>query len=160
MIKSYLLHNEDGNVKQFTRCDETEIELYQSEYIEYGEDSFEIDSNYTYKIENNEVVKTERNDKAYLLSKANADFETAISSLTSSVPTSEMSTWTKQEQEARAYLLDSNAPTPFIDAICLARECDKSYLVGKIIEKANAYAVAVGTLTGIRQKVEKDISGE
>ena len=64
------------------------------------------------------------------------------------------------EQEARAYLLDSNASTPFIDAICLARECDKSYLVAKIIEKADAYAVAVGTLTGIRQKLEKEISGE
>ena len=160
MIKSYLLHNEDGTIKQFTRCDEAEIELYQSEYIEYGEDSFEFDSNYIYKIENNEVVKTERNDNSYLLSKANADFETAISSLTSSTPTSEISTWTKQESEARAYLLDSNASTPFIDAICLARECDKSYLVGKIIEKADAYAVAVGTLTGIRQKLEKEISGE
>ena len=160
MIKSYLLHNEDGTIKQFTRCDETEIELYQSEYIEYSEDSFEFDSNYTYKIENNEVVKTERNDNSYLLSKANADFEAAISSLTSSVPTSEISTWTKQEQEARAYLLDSNASTPFIDAICSARDCDKSYLVGKIIEKADAYAIAVGTLTGIRQKLEKEISGE
>ena len=160
MIKNYLLHNEDGTIKQFTRCDETEIELYQSEYIEYSEDSFEFDSNYNYKIENNEVVKTERNDNSYLLSKANADFEAAISSLTSSTPTSEISTWTKQESEARAYLLDSNASTPFIDAICLARDCDKSYLVGKIIEKADAYAVAVGTLTGIRQKLEKEISGE
>ena len=160
MIKNYLLHNEDGTIKQFTRCDETEIELYQSEYIEYSEDSFEFNSSYNYKIENNEVVKTERNDNSYLLSKANADFEAAISSLTSSVPTSEISTWTKQEQEARAYLLDSNALTPFIDAICSARDCDKSYLVGKIIEKADAYAIAVGTLTGIRQKLEKEISGE
>ena len=160
MIKNYLIHNEDGTIKQFTRCDEAEIELYQSEYIEYSEDSFEFNSNYTYKIENNEVVKTERNDNSYLLSKANADFEAAISSLTSSVPVSEISTWTKQEQEARAYLLDSNASTPFIDAICLARDCDKSYLVGKIIEKADAYAIAVGTLTGIRQKLEKEISGE
>ena len=64
------------------------------------------------------------------------------------------------EQEARAYLLDSNASTPLIDSICLTRDCDKSYLVGKIIEKADAYAVAVGTLTGIRQKLEKDILGE
>ena len=160
MIKNYILHTEDGTIKQFTRCDETEIELYQSKYIEYSEDSFEFDSNYTYKIENNEVIKTERNDNSYLLSKANSDFEAAISSLTSSVPTSEISTWTKQESEARAYLLDSNASTPFIDAICLARECDKSYLVGKIIEKADAYAIAVGTLTGIRQKLEKEISGE
>ena len=160
MIKSYLLHNGDGMIKQFTRCDETEIELYKSAYIEYSEDSFEFDSNYTYKIESNEVVKTERNDKAYLLNKVNADFETAISSLTSSVPTSEISTWTKQESEARAYLLDSNAPTPFIDAICLARDCDKSYLVGKIIEKADAYTVVVGTLTGVRQKLEKEIAGK
>ena len=160
MIKSYLLHNGYGMIKQFTRCDESEIELYQSEYIEYDKDSFEFDPNHTYKLEMGRVVKTERNDKSYLLSKANADFETAISSLTSSIPTSEISTWTKQEQEARAYLLDSNAPTPFIDAICLARECDKSYLVGKIIEKADAYAVAVGMLTGVRQKLEKEISGE
>ena len=160
MIKSYLLHNEDGTIKQFTRCDETEIELYQSAYIEYSEDSFEFDPSYTYKLEIDRVVKTERNDKSYLLSKADADFETAISSLTSSIPTSEISTWTKQEQEARAYLLDSTASTPFIDAICLARGCEKSYLVGKIIEKADAYAVAVGTLTGVRQKLEKEISGE
>ena len=160
MIKSYLLHNGDGMIKQFTRCDETEIELYKSAYIEYSEDSFELDSNYTYKIESNEVVKTERNDKSYLLNKVNADFETAISSLTSSIPTSEISTWTKQESEARAYLLDSNASTPFMDAICTSRGVDKSYLVAKIIEKSDAYAVAVGALTGVRQKLEKEISGE
>ena len=160
MIKSYLLHNEDGTIKQFTRCDETEIELYQSAYIEYSEDNFEFDSSYNYKIENNEVTKTERNDNSYLLGKANVDFEAAISSLTSSIPTSEISTWTKQESEARAYLLDSNALTPLIDAICLARDCNKRYLIGKIIEKADAYVVAVGTLTGIRQKLEKEISGE
>ena len=73
MIKSYLLHNEDGTIKQFTRCDETEIELYQSEYIEYSEDNFEFDSNYTYKVENGGVVKTERTDEIYLkqISKAN-----------------------------------------------------------------------------------------
>lgn len=157
MIKSYLLHNEDGTIKQFIRCDETEIELYQSKYIEYSEDNFEFNSNYNYKVENSGVIKTERSDISYLLNKANSNFETAISSLTSSVPKSEIATWAKQEQEARAYLLNSNAWTPFIDALCLAREVDKSYLVGKIIEKADAYAVAVGTLTGIRQKLEKEL---
>lgn len=160
MIKSYLLHNGDGVIKQFTRCDETEIELYKSAYIEYSEDSFEFDSNYTYKIESNEVVKTERNDKSYLLNKVNADFETAISSLTSSIPTSEISTWTKQESEARAYLLDSTASTPLIDGICLARGVDKSYLVDKIIEKVDAYTAIVGMLTGARQKLEKEIVGK
>lgn len=96
----------------------------------------------------------------YLLTDINADYQREIALITSGIPVSEISTWTKQESEARAYLLDSNASTPFIDAICLARDCNKSYLVGKIIEKADVYAIAVGTLTGIRQKLEKEISGE
>ena len=96
----------------------------------------------------------------YLLTDINAGYQREIALITSGTPISEISTWTKQESEARAYLLDSNALTPFIDAICLARDCDKSYLVGKIIEKADAYAIAVGTLTGVRQRLEKEISGE
>lgn len=158
MIKNYLLHGADGMIKQFTKCDESEIELYQSEYIEYDKDSFEFDPNYTYKVQNGVIVKTERNDSYYLLTKANADFEAAVSRLTASIPASEVSTWTKQEQEARAYLLDNSSLTPLIDAICLARGIDKSYLVDKIIEKADAYAVAIGTLTGNRQKQEKLIA--
>ena len=160
MIKSYLLYNEDGTIKQFIRCDESEIELYQSEYIEYDCDSFEFDPRYTYKLERGKAVKTERNDNSYLLTKINADFEAAVSDLTASTPASEVSTWTRQEQEARAYLLDSNVLTPLIDAICLAREVDKSYLVGKIIEKADAYAAEIGRLTGLRQAKEKKILGE
>ena len=160
MIKSYLLHNEDGTIKQFTRCDETEIELYQSEYIEYSEDSFEFDSNYTYKIENGQVVKTERNDNSYLLGKANADFEAAISSLTSSVPASEIATWPDQKAEAKAWTLDNSAATPLIDSICLTRGCDKEYLVSKILAKNEYYSIEVGKLTGIRQRLEKEILGE
>ena len=96
----------------------------------------------------------------YLLADINANYQNEISLITSGIPTSEISTWTKQESEARAYILDATASTPLIDAICLAREVDKSYLVSKIIEKADAYAVAIGTLTGIRQAKEKQILGE
>ena len=96
----------------------------------------------------------------YLLTDINADYQREIALITSGIPVSEISTWTKQESEARAYIIDSNASTPFIDAICTARGCEKSYLVNKIIEKADEYAVAVGTLTGVRQKLEKEISGE
>ena len=66
MIKSYILYDENNNVLQFIRCDETEVELYMSLYIEYYEDSFTFDSNYTYKIENEEVIKTERVDSPYM----------------------------------------------------------------------------------------------
>lgn len=68
MIKNYILHNEDGAVKQFIKCDEAEIEMYQSSYIEVEEDKFEFDSNYDYKIENSKVIKIERTDEAYLKS--------------------------------------------------------------------------------------------
>ena len=96
----------------------------------------------------------------YALKAINKEYEDGVRNLTIDTPDSEKQTWLKQEQEARAYLLDSNASTPFIDAICLARECDKRYLVSKIKEKADAYTVAVGKLTGIRQKLEKEILGE
>ena len=109
---------------------------------------------------NGTLLFVETIDNVYLLSKINTDYENAVSQLTSSVPNSEISTWAKQESEARAYLLDSTASTPFIDAICLARGIDKSYLVDKIIEKADAYAVVVGMLTGVRQKLEKEITGK
>lgn len=95
----------------------------------------------------------------YLLSQENKNYETAVSQLTSTVPQSEIATWTKQESEARAYLLDNTVSTPLIDSIATARGIGKDYLVAKIIEKADAYAVAIGILTGIRQAKEKDILG-
>lgn len=61
----------------------------------------------------------------------------------------------KQEQEARNYLIDNNTNTTLIYAICLLISCDKTYLVDKIIQKANAYASAIGALVGERQKQEK-----
>ena len=160
MIKSYILYDEQNKVTQFTRCDDTEIGYYESNYIETELDDFHFDTNYTYKIINNQVVKTEKTDINYLLQKANKEYENTVNSITASIPQSEISTWAKQESEARAYLLDSTASTPFIDAICLARGIDKSYLVDKIIEKADAYAVVVGMLTGVRQKLEKEITGK
>ncbi len=66
MIKNYILYDTDNTVIQFTRCDESEIELYQSLYIEHDEDTFIFDNNYTYKVKNNQVIKTERVDDLYL----------------------------------------------------------------------------------------------
>lgn len=155
MIKSYILYDEQNKVIQFTRCNESEIEHYNSSHIEIEETEFHFDSNYNYKVENNQVIKTEKTDNAYLLSKINTDYENAVSQLTSSVPNSEISTWTKQESEARSWLIDNNINTPIIDAICTARGCDKEYLVNKIVEKADAYSMEIGKLLGQRQRKEK-----
>lgn len=66
MIKNYILYDENNNVKQFTRCDESEIELYQSAYIEIEEDIYTFDSSKTYKVENKRVVSYDRDDEEYL----------------------------------------------------------------------------------------------
>lgn len=66
MIKSYILYDEQNKVTQFTMCDDSEIEHYNSFYIEVKETEFNFDSTYDYKVENNEVVKTERTDTYYL----------------------------------------------------------------------------------------------
>lgn len=155
MIKNYILYDENNNVKQFTRCDESEIELYQSAYIEIEEDIYTFDSSKTYKVENKRVVSYDRDDKSYLLIKLNNEFEDSVAQLTSSTPQSEISTWIKQESEAREWLKDKSAVTPLIDAICANRGVEKDYLVSKIIEKSDAYAVEIGRLTGIRQAKEK-----
>lgn len=87
----------------------------------------------------------------------NTWYEAEVAKLTKGVPNTEISTWGKQEAEARAYLLDQNASTPFIDNLVNTRGVIKEYLVGKIIEKADAYAMAVGVLTGERQRREDEL---
>lgn len=122
---------------------------------------FDEDNNFKQLSEDElETVLPFSSTKSKGLAKVNDTFEEEVALITRGIPVSEILTWSKQEQEARAYLLDRIAPTPLIDSICLTRECDKSYLVSKILEKADAYAVAVGMLTGIRQRLEKEISGE
>ena len=67
------------------------------------------------------------------LTEINAAYEASISALTETYPPSEILSWDKQETEARAYLADANASTPFIDALSTARGIDKTELVTRIM---------------------------
>ena len=96
----------------------------------------------------------------YALKDINKEYEDAVRNLTIDIPDSEKQTWLKQENEARAYISDNTTQTPLIDAMCETRKCTKEYIVNKIIEKADAYAVVIGRLTGLRQAKEKEILGE
>ena len=98
--------------------------------------------------------------KRYLLISINADYESSIAVLTSGIPSSEIATWPDQKAEAKAWTLDNSVSTPLIDSICLIRECSKEYLASKILAKNEYYYTEVGKLTGIRQKLEKEILGE
>lgn len=95
--------------------------------------------------------------KPYLLDKINKEYEDEVAKLTKGVPDTERSTWNKQEQEARLYLEDKNADVPFIKTLAENRGIPLDYLATKIIEKADSYSVALGELTGLRQKEEDSL---
>lgn len=92
--------------------------------------------------------------KAFKLEEINVLYQQAIATLTPTYPDDERLTFDKQEQEARAWLADNSTPTPFIDALAAGRQMEKAELVSRIIAKADAFALASGSLTGQRQRYE------
>lgn len=92
--------------------------------------------------------------KSRKLDEINAAYQQAITALTPTYPDDERLTFDKQEAEARAWLTDNTAPTPFVDALAAGRQMDKAELVSRIIAKADAFALASGSLTGQRQRYE------
>lgn len=103
---------------------------------------------------------TERPEKPFSqikiekLNEINASYQQAIATLTPTYPDDERLTFDKQEQEARAWLADNSASTPFVDALASGRQMDKAELINRIIAKADAFALASGSLTGQRQRYE------
>ena len=92
--------------------------------------------------------------KSRKLADINTAYQQAIATLTPTYPDDERLTFDKQEAEARAWLADDSVPTPFVDALAAGRQMDKAELVNRIIAKADAFAVASGSLTGQRQRFE------
>lgn len=92
--------------------------------------------------------------KATKLAEINTFYQQAIATLTPTYPDDERLTFDKQEQEARAWLADNAASTPFVDALAAGRQMNKAELVDRIIAKADAFAIASGLLTGQRQRYE------
>lgn len=91
------------------------------------------------------------------LAEINHDMEVALANLRVEYPESEIMSWTKQENEARAWLRDNTRATPLIDLISSQRGLDKALLINKVIQKADQYALAVGTAVGRRQLLEDQV---
>ena len=92
--------------------------------------------------------------KAAKLSEINAAADRAISKLTATYPNREISTFDKQESEARAYAADPTASTPLLSALAQARGISLPELVERVLAKADAFAVASGSIIGQRQALE------
>lgn len=102
------------------------------------------------------ITLTDSHLAPFLMEAANLEFGQAVAALTAGVPKEEQMTWTKQEEQARAYLVNSATVTPLLDKILEQRTkfTSKTELAEKIVEKADMYESAVGELVGKRQAIE------
>ena len=92
--------------------------------------------------------------KAAKLLEINTECQRVLESLTPTYPERELTTFDKQESEARAYLADATASTPLLSALAAARGIELADLVQRVIAKADAFAVASGSIIGQRQALE------
>ena len=99
-------------------------------------------------------VPTLEEAKAAKLAEINAAADRALSKLTATYPDREIATFDKQEAEARAYAADPTAATPLLSALSQARGMELPELVRRVIAKADAFAVASGSIIGQRQALE------
>ena len=99
-------------------------------------------------------VPTLEEVKAAKLSEINAAADRAIATLTATYPDRELATFDKQESEARAYAADATASTPLLSALAQARGIPLDELVRRVLAKADAFAVASGSIIGQRKALE------
>ena len=99
-------------------------------------------------------VPTLEQTKAAKLSEINKAADAAIATLTATYPDRELATFDKQEAEARAYAADPTASTPLLSALAEARGISLPDLVERVLAKADAFAVASGSIIGQRQALE------
>ena len=92
--------------------------------------------------------------KSTKLSEINTVTDATIAVLTETYPDREIATFDKQESEARAYAADATASTPLLSALAEARGISLPDLVERVLAKADAFAVASGSIIGQRQALE------
>lgn len=90
--------------------------------------------------------------KLTALAAINYECESRLRKLRESYPDSEVISWDKQEDEARA------GAGPFIAALAQVRGIALADLIGRIIAKADAYAVISAQIIGQRQVLEAQIN--
>lgn len=95
--------------------------------------------------------------RADKVSTNNAEYEAAISAMTSDYPASEISTWERQRAEAVAWGLDTNVATPWIDIAATARGLDRDEYLARTLAKVTAFASASAYLTGRRQGIDDQL---
>lgn len=96
--------------------------------------------------------------RAGLLAALNEEYERRMQVIAGGYPLSERESWHVQTAEARALLADVHALTPWINGAAAARQIDRHELAQRIAAKDDAYRAIHGALTGVRQRIEDQIS--
>ena len=112
---------------------------------------------YLYKSGKFSAPSAQTPDRAALVATNNAQYDAAISLMTSDYPAAEISTWERQRAEVIAWSADSTAPTPWIDIAASARGLDREEYLSRTLSKVNAFAMASAYLTGRRQGIDDQI---
>lgn len=99
-------------------------------------------------------IDTIRKEK---LSEINGNYNSAVSTLVSTYPETELLTFDKQEKEAREYKKDNSSSTPFLKLLAEFRGITLDELIDKVIIKADLFQENVAKLTGLRQKYEDEL---
>ena len=102
-------------------------------------------------LDKSELDFLRRND--VYISALEAGVQSKIRNLVQGYPQFERDTFATQESEANAYMKDNEAPTPFIDNLCLNRGIEKSVMVAKILANAEALKLATAPIIGQYQKI-------
>ncbi|BDH16570.1 MAG: hypothetical protein [Bacteriophage sp.] len=99
-------------------------------------------------------LKKEKLNQLYLYT------ENVIKKITDSenIPSQEVQSWMAQGQEAIAWKLNPESPTPILDTIATARNIPKDILKQKAYEKAIAYQKVLAYIIGKRQAIEDRIN--
>ena len=132
-----------------------EIFAYDDEQIEqgYGSDLTQIT-----EAEKDEILApTDEQLIEQAKAQALTEYETAIEAMIGKVPNTELSSWAKQESEAR----NLDKPTPMLDTLVISRGLGetKEELATKIIANADAYAVGYAQVLGEYQAKLKELEG-
>jgi hypothetical protein len=96
-------------------------------------------------------------EKAAKFASIDADFESAVSSLTAGWPQHEIQTWSKQEAEARAFVANQSSPTPMLTTIAATRGLTVSELAQRVIRDADAFTNASAHYVGLRHKARQRV---
>ena len=155
-----VIHRQDGSYVAIVKCSgipyhiASDIDDYRhllssfSEYVSAHPECVTEEQPYV------PPVPTLEQTKAAKLSEINKAADAAIATLTATYPDREISTFDKQESEARAYAVDSTASTPLLSALAQARGVPPDELVRRVLAKADAFALASGSIIGQRQALE------